>query len=245
MGPYSVATYSAQRRADPRLAAHIRAALGDARSVVNVGAGAGSYEPDDLDVIAIEPSEGMIDQRPPSAAPARRGLAESLPLPDSCADAAMAILTIHHWGDLGAGLRELRRVARRRVVILHFDPALARRFWLVEEYLPQIGEYERDVPPPSEVAALLDAPAEILPVPIPWDCTDGFLGAYWRRPAAYLDPVVREAISVFAPLGQALAPGLERLRADVESGAWADRHADLLALEELDIGYRLVVASLA
>ena len=245
MGPYSVATYSTSRRADPRLAAQIRSALGDARSVVNVGAGAGSYEPEDVEVIPVEPSEGMIAQRPPSAAPARQGFAESLPLPDRCADAAMAILTIHHWGDLAAGLREMRRVARGRIVVLHFDPQLTRRFWLVEEYLPEIGERERELPSAADVASLLDMPSRIVPVPIPWDCTDGFLGAYWRRPEAYLDPVVRASISVFAPLGDALAPALERLRADVESGAWHRRHADLLARGDLDIGYRLVVASAA
>ena len=242
MGPYSVATYSATRRADPRLAAQIRSALGDARSVVNVGAGAGSYEPEDLEVIAVEPSEGMIAQR---TTPAIQGVAESLPLPDRCADAAMAILTIHHWGDLAAGLAEMRRVARERVVVLHFDSAVTRRFWLVEEYLPEIGAYERDVPSPSAVASLLGGPAEIVPVAVPHDCTDGFLGAYWRRPEAYLDPVVRAGISIFAPLGDAVAPAMERLRADVESGAWAERHADLLARGDLDIGYRLVVASRA
>jgi SAM-dependent methyltransferase len=152
------------------------------------------------------------------------------------------VLTVHHWGDLAAGLRELRRVARDRVVILHFDPGLDR-FWFVEEYLPQIAEYERDVPTPEAVAALLGLPCEIRTLPIPWDCTDGFLGAYWRRPEAYLDPEVRSAISVFGPLGDAVAPAIERLRADLESGAWHRRHADLLDRESLDIGYRLVVAS--
>jgi SAM-dependent methyltransferase len=240
VGPYSVATYAGSRRADPRIAAHIHAALGDARSVVNVGAGAGSYEPDDRDVIAVEPSEGMIAQR---TRPAIRALAESLPLDDGCADAAMAILTIHHWDDVAAGLRELRRVARERVVVLHFDPVLSRRFWFVEEYLPEIGEYERDVVRPERVGELLGLPFEVRPVPIPHDCTDGFLGAYWRRPEAFLDPVVRAAISVFAPLGDAVAPALERLRADLESGEWERRHRNLLGLEALDLGYRLVVAS--
>jgi SAM-dependent methyltransferase len=242
VGPYSVATYSASRRADPRIAAHVRAALGDARSVVNVGAGAGSYEPEDLEVIAVEPSPGMIAQR---SSPAIEGLAEALPLADDCADAAMAVLTVHHWSDLAAGLREMRRVARRRVVVLHFDVAVAARFWLVEEYLPEIAEQERDFPTPADIVALLDAPAEVLPVPVPHDCTDGFLGAYWRRPAAYLDPVARAAISSFTALGDGAVPGLERLRADLESGAWEERHADLLDREALDIGYRLVVASLA
>jgi SAM-dependent methyltransferase len=242
VGPYSVATYSASRRADPRLAAQIRSALGDARSVVNVGAGAGSYEPQDLEVVAVEPSAGMIAQR---TTPAIRGVAESLPLPDDRADAAMAILTIHHWGDLAAGLRELRRVARSRVVVLHWEPAVVRRFWLVDEYLPAIGENEAHLPTPEQVGAALSDDFEVRDLPVPWDCTDGFLGAWWRRPAAYLDPVVRASISAFTPLGDAAGPGLERLRADLESGAWERRHAGLLARDELDIGYRLVVASVA
>ena len=242
MGPYSVATYAASRRADPRIGALIRASLGSSRSVVNVGAGAGSYEPDDLDVVAVEPSAGMIAQRPPDAAPVVQARAEELPLADDAADAAMAVLTIHHWSELGRGLAELRRVARRRVVVLHWEPALARRFWLVEEYLPEIAEYERDVVTPDEVGKLIGLPYEVVPVPLPQDCTDGFLGAYWRRPEAYLDATVRASISVFPALGDAVAPGLERLRRDVESGAWAAAHADLLGRDELDVGYRLVVA---
>ena len=242
MGPYSVATYAASRRTDPRIAAHIRSALGDARRVVNVGAGAGSYEPSDLEVVAVEPSEGMIAQR---SAPAVRGVAEALPLADDAVDAAMAILTLHHWSDRAAGLREMRRVARERAVVLMFDVEVTRRFWLVAEYLPQIGESERHLPSPSEVGAVLSDASEVRPVPVPHDCADGFLGAYWRRPEAYLDPVVRASISSFTVLGDAALPGLERLRSDVESGAWARRHADLLGRDDLDIGYRLVVASLA
>ena len=185
----------------------------------------------------------MIAQRPPGAAPAIRASAEALPLPDDAVDAGMAILTLHHWEDLEAGLRELRRVVRGRIVLLHWEPALTKKFWLVKEYLPVIAAWERDVPTPRRLGILLGEPVEVVPVPVPHDCTDGFLGAYWRRPEQYLDPAVRASISSLAALGDRAASGLLRLHGDLESGAWARRHADLLAREECDVGYRLVIAS--
>jgi len=207
--------------------------------VVNVGAGTGSYEPADRDVVAVEPSEAMIAQRPAGAAPVVRAHAEALPFADGSFDAAMAVLTDHHWRDRCAGLRELRRVARRAVV-LTFDPAFTDAFWLVAEYLP--GFRELPGMTVDELAACLGG-ADIVPVPIPADCTDGFLGAFWRRPEAYLDPRVRAGISVFArvPPGGVNAC-VRALRADLESGAWRERHADLLGLDELDLGYRLLVS---
>jgi SAM-dependent methyltransferase len=184
----------------------------------------------------------MIAQRPAGAAPAVQGFAEALPFADDSFEAALAVLTIHHWRDVAAGLLELRRVARRRIVILHWDPEVVRRFWLVAEYLPEIAENERSVPAPGDIEAMLGCPLAVLPVPVPHDCADGFLGAYWRRPETYLDPVARASISAFTALGEAAARGLERLRDDLESGAWARRHGDLLAREDLDVGYRLLVA---
>jgi SAM-dependent methyltransferase len=231
--------YTTTRRPDPRLAARIHAALGDARTIVNVGAGTGSYEPAGRDVTAVEPSETMIAQRPPGAAPVVRASAEALPFADHSFDAAMAVLSDHHWADRPAGLGELRRVARRAVV-LTYDPAYADALWLVPEYLPGF----RSLPAMSidEIAACLGgAQSEIVPVPA--DCADGFLGAWWRRPEAYLDPRVRAGISVFARLAPAEVDDcVARLRADLASGAWHARHADLLDLDELDLGYRLLVA---
>jgi SAM-dependent methyltransferase len=233
-------TYSGTRRPDARIAARIEAALGDARTVVNVGAGTGAYEPPDREVVAVEPSAAMRAQRPPGAAPVVDGRAEALPFPDGSFDAAMAVLTVHHWADPARGLRELRRVARR-VVVLGFDPAWADRMWLTRDYLPGVLGGERPTLPEA-VAALGGARVER--VAVPHDCTDGFLGAYWRRPDAYLDPAVRANISVFALLGaDAEAAFVERLRADLESGAWHARNAGLLALDELDQGYRLLVTS--
>jgi SAM-dependent methyltransferase len=235
-------TYATTRRADPRIARLVDEALGDAISVVNVGAGTGSYEPENRRLVAIEPSGVMIAQRPAGAAPAIQASAEAIPLPDASVDAAMAILSDHHYSDRARGLRELRRVARKRVVVLQWDRAHARRFWLTRDYLAGF----RRLPGMAidEIAAHLGG-AAIHPVPIPWDCSDGFYHAFWRRPEAYLDPAVRAGISVFArlPVGE-VESAMSRLAADLQSGAWATRNADLLSLEALDLGYRLLIAEI-
>jgi SAM-dependent methyltransferase len=232
--------YAAHRRPDARIAAHVADALGAARTVLNVGAGAGSYEPADRPVAAVEPSAVMVRQRPRGAGPAVRASAERLPFRDASFDAAMAVLTIHHWPDWRAGLREMRRVARGRVAVLTWDPDHPG-FWLVQDYFPEILEIDRRILP--SVAALRDVlgPVHVRPVPVPADCSDGFLGAYWRRPEMYLDDGARGAISAFAKIRDA-RPGLQRLRAELADGTWRRRHGDLLARGELDIGYRLIVA---
>jgi SAM-dependent methyltransferase len=232
--------YTAVRREDPRIAARIRAALGDARTVVNVGAGTGAYEPSDLDVVAVEPSEVMIAQRPEDAAPVVRAHAEALPFADGSFDAAMAVLSDHHWDDHERGLAELRRVARR-VVLFTWDPATARGTWVVNEYFPC---FEELIPPGYEIGMTVErlGGGRVEAVPIPHDCLDGFYHAYWQRPEAYLDPRVRAGISAFALMDPAcVEEGLARLEADLESGAWQRRHAGLLELDELDAGYRLIV----
>jgi SAM-dependent methyltransferase len=237
-------TYTATRQPDPRVGALIAAALGDARSVINVGAGAGSYEPAQT-VLAVEPSPVMISQRPAGSAPAVQARAEALPVATSAADAAMALLTVHHWADLAAGIAELRRVARRRIVILSWDQRVTREFWLVREYLPEAAAFDDGRTPPVERLADLLGGARIEPVPIPHDCRDGFGVAYWRRPEAYLDPVVRAGMSMLAQPGDvALAAGLRRLEADLASGTWHDRHRDLLSRDVFDGGYRLLIADL-
>ena len=234
-------TYTATRATDPRIAARIWAALGDARTVLNVGAGTGSYEPPDREVTAVEPSAVMIAQRPPDAAPAVQASAEALPFADATFDAAMAIITLHHWSDWRAGCAELRRVARDRVVVFSWDPSCVARMWIGPEYFPECMQQDVDgFPTLADQAAALEAEVEV--VPVPWDCRDGFFGAFWRRPEAYLDPAVRAGISTLAKRSEAeLAEGLARLRADLDSGAWARRHADLLQRDELDLGYRLLV----
>jgi SAM-dependent methyltransferase len=236
--------YTSTRRADPRIAAAIDAALGDAVTVVNVGAGAGAYEPDDRRLVAIEPSRVMIAQRPPAAAPAIVASAEDLPLADDGVDAAMAILTDHHWRDRAQGLREMRRVARRRAVVFQHDPQVGADFWLARDYLPTFVRRLQGKRLSQLMAPLGEI--ELRPVPIPHDCRDGFLGAFWRRPEAYLDPRVRAGISVFRLLPEnEVAAAVEALRADLESGAWARRNADILERDELDLGFRVVVAEYA
>ena len=231
--------YAKLRRPDRRVAGAIDAALRDAETVLNVGAGAGNYEPVGRVVTALEPSMAMIRQRPPSAATVVQGHAEKLPFADASFDATMAVLTVHHWTDQFRGLAELRRVSRGPVVILTYDPAF-RGFWLAD-YLPELVTLdEAQMPPMAGYAAAL-GPVDIAPVPIPHDCTDGFLCAYWRRPTAYLDARVRAAMSSFHALGDVSA-ALTRLESDLESGAWEARYGALLELDALDCGYRLVVA---
>ena len=238
--------YVASRRPDARIARAIVSALGDAASLVNVGAGAGSYEPPDRRVVAVEPSVEMIRQRPRDAAPAVRGVAEHLPFRTGAFDAALAVLTVHHWTDVAAGLAELRRVGRRRVVILTWDPACHTGFWLIDEYLPALLDLDIARFPTLSAVARSMPGMRATPVPIPHDCVDGFLGAFWRRPEAYLDPNVRRAISGFAQLPrERVEDCVTRLDADLRSGAWDRRFGHLRSLDALDLGYRLIVAETA
>jgi SAM-dependent methyltransferase len=236
------ATYTVTRRTEPRIAAQVWAALGDARTVLNVGAGTGSYEPPDRHVVAVEPSGLMRSQRRPDAAPCVAGSAEVLPFGDQSFDAAMAFSTVHHWQDPLAGLREMRRVARR-VVVFAFDTSGAGQFWMTRDYLPEVADTTafRALTSLTGLADAMDARME--PVPIPWDCTDGFFEAYWRRPAAYLDEDVRRGISVFAAVGEeAERRAVHDLRNDLTSGRWAERNRDLVDLDAAELGARLLIA---
>jgi SAM-dependent methyltransferase len=232
--------YAGQRRTDPQIAQRIWAALGDAETLLNVGAGTGSYEPSDRDLTAVEPSEVMRAQRPPGAAPCVAASAEALPFADNSFDAAMAVLSDHHWRDPIAGLREMRRVARR-VIVFQWDNELLPRFWLVRDYLPECAAFASVRPNLRERAEVLGATME--PVPIPWDCEDGFFHAYWRRPEAYLLEAVRQGTSVWARLGHAVEErAVAQLRSDLDSGRWHERNADLLELQAAELGARLLVA---
>jgi SAM-dependent methyltransferase len=236
-------TYTATRRTEPRIAAQVWAALDDARTVLNVGAGTGSYEPTGRDVTAVEPSALMRAQRPADAAPCVDAVAENLPFDDQSFDAAMAFATIHHWQDPIAGLREMRRVARRVVVFTldTSDPGWLRRFWLTRDYLPEFADLFAGRPSLTEMAGAIGARTE--PVLIPWDCADGFFEAYWRQPEAYLDDRVRRGISVWARVGpEAEQRAVRSLRDDLASGRWAERNRDLVALDAADLGLRLLVS---
>lgn len=231
--------YAALRRPDPRIAARIEAALGPAQTVLNVGAGSGSYEPAGRVITAVEPSAKMISQRPVSTTTVIQGSAEVLPFDDRSFDAAMAVLTVHHWQDPVRGLREMRRVTRGPVIILTYDPAF-RGFWLAD-YVPALVRLDDECMPPLSLYASALGPVEITPVPIPHDCLDGFLCAYWRRPTAYLDPRIRAAMSSFWAVGD-VSEAMAQLAQDLESGEWARRYGAMLADDACDLGYRLVVA---
>jgi SAM-dependent methyltransferase len=235
--------YRAVRQPEPRIRAQIRSAIGDVTSVVNVGAGSGAYEPSDAVTVAVEPSHVMIAQRGPSPAALVRGVAEGLPFQDLAFDVAMAVHTVHHWADPWTGLGEVCRVSRRQVV-LTWDPLFrAQRFWFTRDYLPQALDRERELATLATVVEALGGRARVEPVPLPADCTDGFYGAYWARPEAYLDPSVRAAISVLALTDPVqVADAVRRLEADLRSGAWQERNAELLGLASFDAGYRLVIA---
>jgi SAM-dependent methyltransferase len=238
--------YARTRREDPWLRARIEAALGDARTVVNVGAGAGSYEPPDRHVIAVEPSDVMAAQRPPELAPAIRASADALPLRDGSVDAAMAILTIHHWDDgRERGVRELRRVARGPVVIVTYDGDVSGQMWLMRDYLPEVAALDRRIfPAVEQLADWLGGEVRTEVLPIPRDTPDWTLGSFWAHPERVLDRGAREATSGFARM----PPGVvDRVVAAVErdlaDGSWDARYGHLRGLDEYDAGMRLVVAT--
>lgn len=238
--------YATVRREDPRLARAILEALGEARSVVNVGAGAGSYEPADRHVVAVEPSSVMAAQRA-GRVPAIRATADALPLHDDSVDAALAVLTVHHW-DVGqrAGVAELARVARQRVVIVTFDPVVSGQMWLMADYLPEVAALDiRIFPPLAELCRWLGGRTEVRVLPVPRDCSDRMLGAFWAHPEWVLDAACRAGTSGFARQpAEVVQRVVHAVRHDLRSGRWHDRHGHLLEREALDVGLRVVVAEL-
>jgi SAM-dependent methyltransferase len=235
--------YRGIRRTDPVLASRIWAALGDARTILNVGAGTGSYEPGDRWVLAVEPSGVMIAQRPHDAAPVIQAPVEQLPMADQTVDAAMAILTLHHWESVQAGLREVVRVVRDRVVLVTMDVGALGGLWIVRDYLPELlGQHAARFPTIDRLRDLLPN-AEVEVLPVPRECEDGFMAAFWARPYAYLDPAARAATSPWHDLPAAVVDrALTQLRADLDSGDWQRRHGHLPARNELDVGLRLITA---
>lgn len=234
--------YARQRRTDPRIAAAVHSGLGAARTVLNVGAGAGSYEPDDRYVIAVEPSQAMRAQRPAGRVPAIAAVAENLPFDDAVFDAAMATVTVHQWSDLDQGLSELRRVTRGPIVILTFDAEALQRFWLAD-YAPElIAAERRRYPAMTKLARSLGEGSSVHDVPVPADCMDGFTEAYFARPECFLEHGVRRAQSAWGfvePSVQVRA--VARLRDDLASGAWDRRHGHLRTQPTFPGSLRLVV----
>ena len=235
-------SYVETRRADPRIEEQICRAVGSAPSVVNIGAGTGNYEPTHRQVTAVEPSRKMIAGRPHGSAPVIQAAAEHLSFPSGAFDAAMAVLTVHHWADWRQGLSEMRRVAAKQVILL-FEPGMIDRFWAMSDgYWPEAFQLpsEQEAIGTSQVATVLDV-VNVETVPIPIDCTDGFGAAFWGRPEAYLDPRIQQGMSWLAQLPPRVrAHGAARLEADLQSGRWDRRHGHLRHLDYLDVGYRLI-----
>jgi len=236
-------SYTSYRQPEPVIAAIIHRALGSAQTVVNVGAGAGSYEPLDREVTPVEPSSSMRSQRPRNLAPAIDAIAEDLPFPDDHFDAAMTTFSVHQWTRLDDGLREMRRVTRGPVVILSCDPALVQRFWL-NAYAPEVLRTEaRRYPSLDHMADILGGRTTILPVPIPLLCSDGFNEAYYGRPERLLDPAARSACSAWSFVSEAMAQNyVEHLKLDLERGDWDRKHGHLRTRSEFDGSLRLLVS---
>lgn len=221
----------------------IHAALGDARTVLNVGAGAGSYEPTDRHVLAVEPSAAMRAQRPAHVAPAINAVAEALPFDDQSIDAGMATLTVHQWKDGARGLRELRRVVRGPIVVMTFDDSALDRFWLCD-YVPEFIDAEKGrYSSIDAIRAALGGRSEVRVVPIPIDCTDGFTEAFYARPERFLDPQVRRGQSAWAFVPAGVEERLVRqLGEDLRSGAWEAKYAAWRTLPVFEGALRLIVS---
>ena len=230
--------YRIYRKPDPRIAEQIQFHIQGARRLLNVGAGLGSYEPEDCEVVAIEPSHEMIAKRKESKAKLIQGVAEDLPFGDHEFDVSMGILTLHHWSDILLGLKEMLRVSKDKIVLFTWS-GYGSNFWL-EDYIPEIIGVDENLFPTLEELDQILGGISVETINIPCDCTDGFMCAYWRRPEAYLDPKVRKAISTFSRIPD-IQDRLNRLQDDVTSGAWSEKYSHLLEKESLDLGYRLVV----
>lgn len=231
--------YHLGRRTDPRIAQALYAWLHDAESILNIGAGTGSYEPEGLSLMALEPSIEMIQQRSPNAYPVKQGKAEALPFDDLNFSHSMSVLSMHHWSDRKKAFAEIRRVTARRFVALTWNPE-ASAYWLTRDYFPEIHAIDRTIfPSITELQNALPG-CEFHALEIPADCVDGFTAAYWARPEAYLDPMVRASMSTFTKIAK-LDDGLQRLKKDLDSGVWLENNKDLLDLSACDLGYGIVV----
>jgi SAM-dependent methyltransferase len=234
--------YASKRRTDPRIAAWVHRALGDAYTILNVGAGAGSYEPQDRYVLAIEPSPTMRAQRPQHLAPAIHGIAEQIPLDDQSVDASMALVTVHQWRDLDQGLRELRRVTRGPILVLTFDGDALDRYWLAE-YAPELIAVERRRYPPIERIAQELGSTEVQVIPIPIDCVDGFTEAYYARPEAFLDAAVRSSQSAWSFVSEEdQARIVQALEEDLKSGSWDGKYGAWRRKPSFEGSLRLIVS---
>ena len=233
-------TYAVTRCTDPQIASQLYPELQGATRIVNIGAGTGSYEPEHVDLVAVEPSMQMIAQRKPGAYRVEQAFAEKLPFEDRSFSHAMTVLSMHHWENRALAFKEINRVATEKFVAITWDPR-AETFWLTRDYFPEIHETDKRIFPDLDELSEHFDDVSIYPLPIPSDCQDGFFAAFWKRPKAYLSSTVRQSMSPFAKL-QNLAEGLRRLETDLASGAWATKNHAILSLAALDVGYRIISA---
>lgn len=234
--------YSIGRREDPRIASDIFQFLIDADSILNIGAGAGSYEPSGKYLVAIEPSQKMISQRPINAAPVMQAFAESLPCSDKAFTHSMTVLSMHHWADRETAFKEIKRVTKKRFIAVTWNPD-SQPFWLTEDYFPEIHTIDASIFPSLAEMKKQFSTVDFYPLNIPTDCIDGFTAAYWARPHAYLDPLVRSSMSTFSRIS-GVESGLQKLAEDLGSGLWAKKYGYLTSREELDVGYGIAVCSI-
>lgn len=232
--------YSVMRCTDPKIMAQLSVELEGATRIVNIGAGTGSYEPEDLPLVAVEPSSEMIAQRKVGSHPVKQASAELLPFEDNSFSHAMTILSMHHWADRPRGFSEINRVATEKFVAISWNPH-AEPFWLTRDYFPEIHEMDKAIFPDLDELTQFFDDVQIRPLPIPEDCEDGFFAAFWKRPFAYLRPEVRQATSPFSKVKNPES-GLQKLKDDLESGAWAEKNQAILQLPALDVGYVLITA---
>ena len=234
--------YSVTRCTDPQIAEQLYPKLAGAKRIVNIGAGTGSYEPENVDLVAVEPSAEMISQRKPTAYPVKQASAEKLPLEDNSFSHVMTILSMHHWKDRPRAFSEINRIATEKFIAITWDPE-SEPFWLTRDYFPEIYEMDKAIFPKLDQFEKFFDDVEISTLQIPHDCQDGFFAAFWRRPAAYLSSQVRQATSPFSKVKN-LEASLQRLEADLKNGAWAEKNQVIIDAASLDAGYRLITANI-
>ncbi len=234
--------YSVTRCTDPKVAEQLYSELQDATHIVNIGAGTGSYEPENIKLIAVEPSSKMISQRKIGSHPVKQAFAESLPFESNIFSHAMTVLSMHHWQNRVSAFQEINRVTTKKFIAISWDPK-SEPFWLTRDYFPEIYEMDKNIFPSIEELNDFFGEVTIRPLHIPSDCKDGFLAAFWKRPDAYLSSSVRQAMSPFSKIKN-LSEGLQKLKADLASGDWLKKNHDILSCSDLDVGYRLITAKI-
>jgi SAM-dependent methyltransferase len=236
--------YSVKRQTEPAIFSYIVKALGDAATVLNVGAGTGSYEPTDRYVIAVEPSLVMRSQRESNNKnPAVIAFADNLPFDDNSFEASTAFVTVHHWSDIHKGLHELRRVTKNQVIIMTFDPEALDDFWNAI-YFPELIEAEKKRYPSIDfITTALGGTCEVQKIPIPFDCADGFQEAFYGRPEAFLDKQVRQSQSAWGFISPEVEEKyIKDFAEELASGEWDKKYGHYRTQPSFTCALRLIIS---